>query len=128
MLSKIILNYLVGLLVGFILEFVYRSLCAKRFIRPLFINLQMYGLSAVFLYGLALWPLNPALKIILMAVFMTALEFIIGYGYWKIKRIRLWDYSRQPLNFKGFICPLFSAAWLALALLYYYLILPLSII
>ena len=42
MFYKIIINFLIGLIGGFILEFVYRSIASKKIVLPKFINYQMY--------------------------------------------------------------------------------------
>lgn len=55
-------------------------------------------------------------KWIMCACCITALEFVIGC----IVNIRLgwavWDYSDQPMNLMGQICPLFSFFWLLLSI------------
>lgn len=38
--------------------------------------------------------------------------------------MKLWDYSRRPGNVDGIICPLFSAIWTALCVLYLLFIHP----
>lgn len=59
----------------------------------------------------ALWK-----KWIMCASVTTCIEFVIGC----IVNLRLgwevWDYSRQPLNLMGQICPLFSLYWLLLSI------------
>jgi len=125
MIKNIIINYIVGLIAGCILESSYRSFQAKKFIRPIFVNFQMYGLTGVFLYLVSLLKITIYFKILLIIIFTTSIEFITGYTYYKLKKIRLWDYSNQALNYKGFICPLFSLYWLAISLFYYYWLIPL---
>jgi uncharacterized membrane protein len=113
-----------GLLAGNILEFIYRSLTTGRVVTPQFINAQMYGVSAVFLYFLFLLdpPLVPVLVSIML--FTTGIEFLVGYGYFKMKGVRLWDYSSYALNYRGIICPRFSLYWLGLAMACYYFVIP----
>lgn len=127
MFLEIISNFFIGLLVGFVFEIIYRSFQAKKIVIPKFVNLQMYGLTAVFLSILYILNISLALKLILMFVFPTLLEFIIGYLYIKIKKVYLWDYSKEPFNFMGIICPLFSFYWFIIAVAYYYSILPLLV-
>ena len=45
------------------------------------------------------------------AATVTAVEFTIGciVNLWLKKRV--WDYSRQPLNILGQVCPFFSFLW-----------------
>ena len=46
---------------------------------------------------------------------ITALEFFVGLLVNKIFRLHVWDYSHQPFNIFGQICPLFSFAWFLLS-------------
>jgi len=84
----------------------------------------MYGLTGVilyFLYGLKIYLI---FKILMILLSTTIIEFITGYFYFKIKKVKLWDYSNNFLNYKGLICPEFSFYWLGLSLLYYFFIIP----
>ena len=44
-------------------------------------------------------------------VIITTLEFIVGCIVNKKFGMNVWDYSNQPGNLLGQICPLFSAIW-----------------
>lgn len=127
MILKIILSFLVGLIGGFILEFSYRSIKGKSIITPKFINYQMYGLTGAFLVLVYYLNISIFIKLILIFIFPTLVEFLTGYLYFKIKRIYIWDYSKEPFNFKKLICLRFSIYWFIIALAYYYLILTLII-
>jgi len=124
MILIILNNYAVGLAIGYVLEFVYRFLKYKKIVKPLFVNSQMYGLTAAFLYFIYFLKLGILFQGLLILVFTTTVEFIVGYSYLKIKGVRLWDYSDQHFNYKGIICPTFSFYWLMVSLLYFYLVLP----
>jgi len=123
MIIKLLLTFISGLLIGYILELAYRSLRYGKLIKPRFVNYQMYGLSAVFLYFLYYFDLPTVFKILLIFLGTTAIEFITGYGYLKIKKVRLWDYSKYAFNYQGIICLRFSLYWLTVSLFYYYVIL-----
>jgi uncharacterized membrane protein len=112
---------------GYFLELIYRSIKQKKLIRPLFINLQMYGLTAGFLSLIYFLDITLILRVLFILVFTTGIEFLVGYGYLKFKKIRLWNYSDQFLNYQGLICPIFSFYWLLISLFYFYLIIPLVI-
>ena len=127
MIEKIFLNYFIGIFIGFFLEVIYRSIRARKFIKPKFINLQMYALTGSFLYLIYYQNISFFIKIPLIAIFTTLIEFIVGSLYLKFKNVYLWDYTDQPLNYRGIICLRFSFYWLIISLLYYYLILPLTI-
>ncbi len=124
MFLKIILNFFIGILVGFILELVFRSIENKKIIIPKLINLQMYGLigaSLVFTYYL---DIRFPYKLVILFVVPTCIEFLTGYIYLKIKKVYLWNYFDEKDNFMGLICPKFSTFWFLLSLVYYFTILP----
>ena len=54
---------------------------------------------------------------------MTGIEFIGGLFALK-NNVKLWDYSDRWMNYKGIICPLFSAIWTAVGGIYYYILAP----
>jgi len=124
MLPPLILNFLIGISLGFILEFLYRSYEAKKLILPKFIDCQIYGLTGILLVLLYYAQLSIFYEIILLFIIPTLLEFIIGFTYLKIKKISRWDYSLEKFNYKGIICLKFSIFWFIIATLYYFLVLP----
>ena len=127
MFRLIIANYIFGLIAGYLLEFIYRSLQSKIIVKPLFINFQMYGLAAVSIYFIYLLNAPILLKVFFILVVTTGAELFLGYFYLKFKNIRLWNYSNERLNFKGLICPRFSFYWFIASMAYYYLIVPILI-
>ena len=127
MFLQLILNFFLGLLIGFFVEFVFRSYRAKKIIMPRFINYLMYGLTASFLVFIYFLQASSFLKLILIFIFPTLIEFIIGYSYLKIKGKYLWTYFEYSPNFMGIITPLFSLFWFIIAVTYYYSILPIII-
>ena len=108
---QFIAHYLIGIIAGFVLELSYRSFNAKKLIWPFYVDLQMYGLSTAFLYFLSLYNLPIYFLIILILIFTTGIEFVIGYTYLKYINIMLWDYREERFNYKGLICPKFSIVW-----------------
>lgn len=52
------------------------------------------------------------------ATSVTAIEFLFGIICNLWLKMGIWDYSAQPLNLLGQICPLFSVMWCALALMF----------
>ena len=52
------------------------------------------------------------------AVGVTAIEFIFGIICNVWLSLGIWDYSAQPLNLLGQICPLFSLMWCGLAIMF----------
>ena len=124
MLNSISLALITGIFLGAILESAYRSKNARKFIVPELINIQMYGLTTVFLAFLYLTQLSLVYKLVLIFIFPTAIEFITGYLYLKLKGSRPWDYSGEPFNFMGIIRLRFSIYWFILSLFFFYFILP----
>ena len=124
MIKDIVLNLIIGLITGAILEFAYRSIKNNKLTKPFLVNAQMYGLTAVFLYFLYILDISIIYKIILILLFTTTIEYITGSLYLHFKKVHLWDYSTEFMNYKGIICPLFSFYWLVVALVFYCLFLP----
>ncbi len=58
---------------------------------------------------ISLW--SVWLKCITGSAIITLTELIAGYIFNIKMHMKVWDYSRQPLNFHGQICPLYSALW-----------------
>lgn len=44
-------------------------------------------------------------------VLCSALEWVTGFVLEKLFHQKWWDYSDQPFNLNGYICPLFSLLW-----------------
>ena len=55
-------------------------------------------------------------QVILGGMLITAAEFMFGLVYNIWLGMKVWDYSRLPLNIMGQVCPLFFFAWVALSL------------
>ncbi len=124
MTTQLLNSLILGLLVGALLEFIYRSYEEKRLVTPRLVNIQMYGLTAVFLYGLSLAHFYWVWEVLLIALATTGIELLTGWLYLKIYKIRLWDYRAEAWNYRGLVCVRFSIYWLVLAAFYYYLISP----
>lgn len=124
MFLNIVINFFIGILIGVLLEFSFRSIEEKKLITPKLIDCQMYGLISAFLS--ILYYLNISLigKLILMFIVPTLIEFTTGYLYLKFKKIYLWDYSKEKFNFMGLICPLFSFFWFIISISYYFFVIP----
>ena len=120
---------------GWILEFIYRGICHQKVVNPGFLTgscLKIYGVGGAILYflsGLKLRFLpNEACRVavilVLAMLLMTLIELIGGLISLKYFRVRLWDYSKRWLNYKGVICPLLSAIWGAICAGYYFFLYP----
>lgn len=137
--ANIITLFVIGSLVGWIIEVFYRRLfSAKKWINPGFLvgpYLPIYGFGTIILYGLSnidmswfglerygVWAI--IIKILLIGILLTLIEFIAGLIFTKWLKIKLWDYSKQKGNIMGIICPLYSLFWLIAGCLYYFFINP----
>ncbi len=127
--------FVIGSLLGWVIELFFRRFVSqKKWMNPGFLTgpyLPIYGFGVVVLYGVSNIPLgitNQALdiiiRILIIGVGMTFIEFIAGLIFIKGLKIKLWDYSDRKGNIMGIICPSFSLIWLAVGSLYYFLLNP----
>lgn len=129
--------FAVGSMFGWGLEVIYRRyVTQKKWVNPGFLTgpcLPLYGFSLCILYLLTqLEHTIPVKKewveklilFALMAIVITALEYLIGTIMISAAHIRLWDYSECKGNIKGIICPQYSFYWMFLSAVYYFLIHP----
>lgn len=130
--------FFLGSVSGWLLELIFRryfssSNSERKWINPGFCigpYLPLYGIGLCVLYLLAslnvfsmINPIfNKALIFILMAVCMTAVEYIAGIISVKVFKVRLWDYNNEWGNIQGIVCPKFSLIWALLGSVYYFLI------
>ena len=123
--------FVIGSLFGWILELFFRRFISqKKWMNPGFLTgpyLPIYGFGIIILYGVSNIPLglesqilDVLIRIIIIGVGMTLIEFIAGLIFIKGFKIKLWDYSNRKGNIMGIICPIFSVAWLAVGSLYYF--------
>ncbi|OYT45599.1 hypothetical protein B6U90_02980 [Thermoplasmatales archaeon ex4484_6] len=119
--------FALGSLAGWIIEFFYRSIHNGHLTNPGFLNgtyLPMYGFGISFLYIISSMDMSIIIRVIIFGITTTVLELITGLIFTNYFKIRLWDYSKELLNFKGQICLRFSLYWTVLSLLFYLMIYP----
>lgn len=130
--------FVVGSLFGWVLELFFRRFVSqKKWMNPGFLTgpyLPIYGFGVTVLYGISNIPLgidilvwDVIVRILIIGVGMTLIEFIAGLIFIKGFGIKLWDYSNRKGNIMGIICPIFSLAWLIVGSLYYFLLNPLLV-
>ena len=127
--------FVIGSVGGYVLEVFYRRIFSRhKWMNPGFLlgpYLPIYGIGVLMLYGISnisipipyTW-LVIIIKIIMIGISMTLIEFVIGIICLKGFKIRLWDYSKHKGNVLGVICPLYSLFWLIIGCIYYFLINP----
>lgn len=132
--------FFIGSLLGWLLEVFFRRFFSannpeRKWINPGFLvgpYIPLYGFSLATLFIFSWIPVdfidNPLLQKLLlfalMALAITAMEYLAGIIFIKGMHIKLWDYSKEWGNIKGIICPKFSAFWMILSGLYYFIIHP----
>lgn len=132
--------FAMGCTSGWLLELIFRRFFSKnnrerKWVNPGFLTgpwLPLYGFGLCTLYLLAGleryftidgW-IAKAILFLIMAICMTAIEYVAGIISIKILKVHLWDYSDEWGNIGGIICPKFSLFWAFLGALYYFLIHP----
>ena len=120
--------FILGSVLGWLLELLFRKIVHKKWINPGFLSgpyLPIYGLGLITLYivsiinfGINLYVLEVIVKIILVGILMTAIEYLAGKLFIKFMGIKLWDYSKNFGNLEGIICPLFSFIWTLIGAFY----------
>lgn len=125
--------FVIGSLLGWVIELFFRRFVSqKKWMNPGFLTgpyLPIYGFGVVVLYGVSNIPLGITIqawdivvRVVIIGVGMTLIEFIAGLIFIKGFKIKLWDYSNRKGNIMGIICPSFSLIWLAVGSLYYFLL------
>lgn len=130
--------FVIGSLLGWVIELFFRRFVSqKKWMNPGFLTgpyLPIYGFGVIVLYGVSNIPLgienqvlDIVIRIVIIGVGMSLIEFIAGLIFIKGLKIKLWDYSDRKGNIMGIICPSFSLIWLAVGSLYYFLLNPILV-
>ena len=135
----IVFIFSIGAIFGWCLEVVYRRLAdkEKRWVNPGFCVgpwLPIYGTGLLTAFGISFFDkyidlgndvLEKIILFAIMSILMTLIELIAGELLLKFFNLRLWDYSNEKFNYKGFICLKFSIYWMLISAAYYFFIHPL---
>ncbi len=132
--------FFIGSLSGWVLELFFRRFISsanpeRKWINPGFLvgpYLPLYGFGLCIVFLLANLDISfidnqvvqKIFLFMLMAIFMTIIEYIAGIIFIKGMNIKLWDYTNEWGNIKGVICPKYSFFWAVLSALYYFFIHP----
>ena len=123
-LSETVFLFILGGSLGWLCELIFRRVVHHKWINPGFLVgpcLPLYASGVLLLYGMCELPmphiesevLQTVIRIVIISVSLTAIEYVTGLVFTKVYRVRLWDYSGRPGNIDGIICPLFSLIWAA---------------
>ena len=126
---KYLFLFATGALLGWCLEVVFRRFFGKdrKWINPGFLSgpyLPLYGTGVTMLYIISEIEMPIYIRLIIFFILMTLIELVTGLFFLKYYNLRLWDYSKRRLNYKGIICPLFSFFWMLLGLFFYFILYP----
>ncbi|BFK88772.1 putative ABC transporter permease [Pseudoflavonifractor gallinarum] len=100
---------------GWCSEVCYAALRTGKFVNRGFLNgplCPIYGFGVVLVTSL-LAPVRERFLLLFLCsvVLCSALEWVTGFVLEKLFHQKWWDYSDQPFNLNGYICPLFSLLW-----------------
>lgn len=62
------------------------------------------------------WDTDILVQGMLGSALITFFELVIGLASIKENVPRMWDYTNMPFNYRGIVCPEFSAVWFILSL------------
>ncbi|MBR3147133.1 MAG: putative ABC transporter permease [Eubacterium sp.] len=106
---------------GWVIEVVYHAVSKGVIVNRGFLNgpvcpIYGFGMVGVFLLFNTLFPegasgMHGGLLFLFGLALATAIELFGGWALDKIFHARWWDYSREPFNLNGYICPKFSLYW-----------------
>lgn len=129
--------FFVGAISGWVIELLFRRFfTAKKWINPGFLTgpyLPLYGFGLCVLHlfcqidlsFMALdQPWEAIVRILIITVILTLVEYLAGLIFIKGMNIKLWDYSNRFGNIQGIICPLFTLFWGVGSALYLWLLEP----
>ena len=115
--------------IGWCMEVTLIGIRERRFINRGFLVgpvCPIYGTGAIAFIWLLKNNKNPAKLIIVSILFFTLLEYFIGFCLDATYNAYLWDYSGEVLNINGRVCLSFSLAWGVMAIIFKYLIYPVT--
>lgn len=132
---------MLGCVAGWFGELFFNRFIGKNrcWLNPGFLQgpyLPIYGFGTVILYVLSYllrkfsfgsMVFDVIFIFVIASLIMTLLELVGGLFFIKVMKIRLWDYTDEPLNYKGIICIRFSILWGVVSIIYYFLVNPLLV-
>ena len=113
---------------GWIVENIYCYYKLRRFQNDGFLNgpyKPMYGFAFTLLILLDRFAHRHLILLLIICLLIpTFIEYITGHILKSFYNKMYWDYSDEPLNFKGLVCLKFSVYWMALSLMCIYIMEP----
>lgn len=130
--------FFLGSVLGWCMELIYRRFKPgnkeRKWVNPGFLTgpyLPIYGFGLCALHTLSSINIHTGsgvldfvLLFVVIGLVMTLIELIAGEIFILGLHVKLWDYSKRWMNYKGIICPLFSLVWAVLGSAYYFFVNP----
>lgn len=93
----------------------FAAVAHGKFVNRGFVNgpiCSIYGFGVMSVL-LVLGPLKSSLWLLFggSVLFTSAIEYLTGWMLEKVFHDKWWDYSKRPLNLKGYVCLEFSVLW-----------------
>lgn len=106
--------YIYGFL-GWCSEVAFAAVAHGKFVNRGFVNgpiCSIYGFGVMSVL-LVLGPLKSSFWLLFggSVLFTSAIEYLTGWVLEKVFHDKWWDYSKRPLNLKGYVCLEFSVLW-----------------
>lgn len=118
---EIIWYFMIYSFLGWVLEVIYHAVSQGIVVNRGFLNgpvcpIYGFGMIVILLLLNTLFPggsanVHGALLFGFGIVLASAVELFGGWALDKIFHARWWDYSDEPFNLNGYICPKFSIYW-----------------
>lgn len=119
---ELFILFLLGCIIGWIIELFYRNVIGKEKINPGFLKgpyLPIWGFTIVIFFIISELKIPIYYKLALLIILPTIMELITGIIFKKYFKIELWDYKNKFLNWNGIICLQISLYWAILSTIYY---------
>lgn len=126
--TETIMLYFLFAFTGWVIELIFRSVYEKKPVNPGFHKgpwLPVYGLTGLIIVLVAgsFEGQSIVLKMVFYFVLSSGLELAAGIFLEKAFNRRYWDYRENRFNIRGYICPLYSCAWVLICLVVEYFLL-----
>ncbi len=119
--------FLIYSFIGWVLESVYKTIFAKKFVNSGFLHgpfCPIYGIGALIMY-LFLSLCDNLITVFLSGfVVLSVWEYLVAWGLEKIFHQKYWDYSNKKFNINGRVCLLNSIFWGVLGVIFTYIVHP----
>lgn len=107
--------FLIYTMLGWVAEVIYSALKKGEFVNCGYLSgpyCPIYGFGASFVIMLLFNYRENKLLLFFGSIFIASLlELVVGFILDKALHQRLWNYSNEPFNIGGYVCPSMSILW-----------------